>query len=257
MEAFHTKFIRGATPSKLERPNPEGPIKVTYDSKEEGEKVEEYDTVLFAIGRYAVTKGLNLENAGLVPEKNWKLKANEFEQTSVENIYAVGDVLYGQLELTPVAIKAGRMLARRLFNGATEIMDYINVPTTVFTPLEYGTCGYTEQEAKTKFGEDNIATYHTKFKPLEWATNKFAVGGNRSCYVKLLVNKPDQDRVVGFHICCPNAGEVTQGIGIAMKCGATKEQFDSCVGIHPTIAEEVIGLMSTKEENPDANKDGC
>ena len=119
-------------------------------------------------------------------------------------------------------------------------MDYINVPTTVFTPIEYGSCGYSEEDAKAKFGEENISTYHTEFKPLEWAYNKMRPEGD--CYVKVIVNKPDNNRVVGFHICAPNAGEVSQGLGLAMKCGVTKELLDSCVGIHPTIAEDCIGL---------------
>lgn len=254
MEAYHTKFIRGAVPVKLEKPDPAGKIVVTYKQGDE-EKTEEYDTVLFAIGRYAVTKGIKLENAGVTCESNGKFKVNEQEQTNVPHIYAIGDVIHGQMELTPVAIKAGMLLARRLANKSNELMDYINVPTTVFTPLEYGTCGYTEEEAKNKFGADNIATYHTEFQPLEWQYNKFRPKDN-DCYVKLLVHKPD-GKVVGFHILAPNAGEITQGIGIAMKCGATKDQVDSCVGIHPTTAEDVIGLALTKEENPDAKKGGC
>jgi len=116
---------------------------------------------LFAIGRYAVTEGLNLSAAGLVAEKNGKFKVNDVEQTNVPHIYAIGDVIHGQPELTPVAIKAGMLLSRRLFEGATEKMDYLNVATTVFTPLEYGTIGYSEDEAKEKFGAENILTYHT------------------------------------------------------------------------------------------------
>ena len=134
-------------------------------------------------------------------------------------------------------------------------MDYVNVPTTVFTPLEYGCCGFSEEEAKAKFGEENIATYHTQFRPLEWNYNKQRPEGE--CYVKILCNKQDNLRVVGFHILSPNAGEITQGIGIAMKCGVTKELLDATVGIHPTIAEECVGLRYTKEENPDAEKGGC
>lgn len=134
-------------------------------------------------------------------------------------------------------------------------MDYVNVPTTVFTPIEYGCCGLSEEDAKAKYGEENIGTYHTEFKPLEWSYNKIRPEGD--CYVKVLVNKLDNERVVGFHICSPNAGEITQGIGIAMKCGVTKSLLDSCVGIHPTIAEDVIGLKFTKEENPEAKKGGC
>jgi thioredoxin reductase (NADPH) len=136
-------------------------------------------------------------------------------------------------------------------------MDYVNVPTTVFTPLEYGTCGLTEEDAKKKYGEENIATYHTQFKPLEWAYDKTAGEGKRTCYTKIVCNKSDSNRVLGFHICSPNAGEITQGVAIGFKCNFTKEQLDSVVGIHPTIAEEVIGLKWTKEEKPDASKSGC
>ena len=90
------------------------------------------------------------------------------------------------------------------------MMDYELVPTTVFTPLEYGAIGLTEVDAKTKFGADNIDTYHTKFKALEWSFHKFdAVAESERCYVKVLVNKTDNNRVVGFHICSPNAGEIT------------------------------------------------
>jgi len=173
----------------------------------------------------------------------------------VENIYAVGDVLYGQLELTPVAIKAGALLAARLAGTSTATMDYESVPTTVFTPLEYGTVGLTEEQAKERFGDD-IATFHTKFKPLEWNYDKIITEGKRTCYTKVLVKKSD-DKVVGFHICAPNAGEITQGVAIGFKCGMTKAQMDSVVGIHPTAAEDCIGLHLTKEENPDATKSGC
>lgn len=253
MKDSHTKFIEGATPDKLEKLE-NGMIKVTYKQGGE-EKTEEYQTVLFAMGRYALTANINLEAAGVIAEKNGKFKVNDQEQTNVPHIYAIGDVIYGQLELTPVAIKAGMLLSQRLFAGKTDKMDYVNVPTTVFTPLEYGCCGYTEVESHEKYGKDNCSTYHIQFQPLEWQYNKARPEGHQ-CYVKVIVTKSD-NKVVGFHICAPNAGEITQGIGIAMKCGMTKEQLDSCVGIHPTIAEDCIGLKETKEENPDASKGGC
>lgn len=135
-------------------------------------------------------------------------------------------------------------------------MDYEAVPTTVFTPLEYGTVGLTEEQAKERFGADNISTFHTKFQPLEWAFDKMITEGKRTAYTKVLVNKSD-DKVVGFHICAPNAGEITQGVAIGFKMGMTKAQMDSVVGIHPTCAEDCIGLSLTKEENPDATKTGC
>lgn len=207
MEAYHTKFIRGAVPVKLEKPDPAGQIHVTYKDSEDKEHVELYDTVLFAIGRYAVTGGLNLEAAGVKCESNGKFKANDEEQTNVDNIYAIGDVLHGKLELTPVAIKAGMLLANRLFGGDTEKMDYVNVPTTVFTPIEYGCCGYSEEDAKLTFGPENIFTYHTSFQPLEWQFNKERPE-KTNAYVKVLVNRTN-DKVVGFHILAPNAGEIT------------------------------------------------
>ena len=147
MSNNHTKFIQSATPTSLSRAEEGGPITVTYNSPE-GEKTETFDTVLFAIGRYAVTEGLNLANAGVVAESNGKFRVNEYEQTNVENIYAVGDVLFGRLELTPVAIKTGALLAQRLMGKGSALMDYDSVPTTVFTPLEYGAVGLTEDEAK-------------------------------------------------------------------------------------------------------------
>jgi thioredoxin reductase (NADPH) len=110
MESHHTKFIRGATPSKLEREDPNGPITVTY-KQGDTEVQDTFDTVLFAMGRYAVTEGCGLEAVGVNVEKNGKIKVNDVEQTNIGNIYAVGDVIYGNLELTPVAIKAGKLLA--------------------------------------------------------------------------------------------------------------------------------------------------
>lgn len=246
MQGHHTKFINNAVPTKLEKPDENGRIKVTWSS--DGKEVsDEFDTVLFAIGRYAITEGLNLPAAGLVVEKNGKFKVNDVEQTNVPHIYAIGDVLYGQLELTPVAIKAGALLAKRLFAGGTEKMDYVNVPTTVFSPLEYGCVGYSEEDAQQKFGKENISCYHVGFKPLEWEFNKFRPDTDK-CYVKVICNKLDNLRIVGYHILAPNAGEITQGIAVAIKCGVTKEQLDSTVGIHPTVAEDMIGLQFTKEE---------
>lgn len=134
-------------------------------------------------------------------------------------------------------------------------MDYINVPTTVFTPLEYGCCGHSEDSALKTYGEDNIIIYHTSFLPLEFNLNKMHSHG--SAYVRVIINKADSNRVVGFHILSPNAGDVTQGVAIAMKCGVTKELLDSTVGIHPTVAEDCIGLKDTTKDNPDAEKGGC
>jgi len=147
-------------------------------------------------------------------------------------------------------------LAKRLYEpGFTQLMDYTNVPTTVFTPLEYGTVGLSEEDAREKF-KDDMVVRHVHFKPLEWALNFEHSDKNRTCYTKVIVQK-STDLVVGFHILSPNAGEVTQGIGIAFQCGMTKKQLDACVGIHPTVAEEVTTLTYDKDEFPLASKEGC
>jgi len=171
-------------------------------------------------------------------------------------------VVEGGLELTPVAIKAGKLLARRLFKpGFTEKMDYRNVPSTVFTPLEYGFVGYSEKQAAKAFPDAVLKNYHSKFQPLEWQFDKFELpapkfpnpfqapnekGENlairRKCYVKLTVNTSDNNRVLGFHIACPNAGEITQAVAFGIKAGMTKDQMDSVVGIHPTTAETMLEL---------------
>jgi thioredoxin reductase (NADPH) len=136
------------------------------------------------------------------------------EQTSVPHIYAIGDIIEGGLELTPVAIQTGRLLARRLYGGGTIPMDYVFVPTTVFTPIEYGACGYSEEDAIAKFGAENIEVYHSFFKPLEWTV---AHRPENECYAKMIVNKDDFNRVIGLHIVGPNAGEVMQGYAVALK----------------------------------------
>ncbi|KFR01767.1 Thioredoxin reductase 1, cytoplasmic, partial [Opisthocomus hoazin] len=163
-----------------------------------------------------------------------KIPVSDEEQTNVPYIYAVGDILQDKLELTPVAIQAGRLLVQRLYAGATSKCDYVNVPTTVFTPLEYGACGYSEEAAVEKFGEENIEVYHSHFWPLEWTVPS---RDNNKCYAKIICNIQDSERVIGFHVLGPNAGEVTQGFAAAIKCGLTKEQLDSTIGIHPVCAE--------------------
>jgi pyruvate/2-oxoglutarate dehydrogenase complex dihydrolipoamide dehydrogenase (E3) component len=124
----------------------------------------------------------------------------------------------------------------------------------VFTPVEYGAIGYSEEDAIATFGEDNLEVYHSYFKPLEWSV---AERDDNVCYGKLICNKLDTERVVGFHVLGPNAGEITQGFGAAMKAGATKHTFDMTVGIHPTTAEEFTMLEVTKRSGEEAQKKGC
>ena len=183
---------------------------------------------------------LNLEEVGVKTAKNGKIIASENDQTSVPNIYAIGDVCEGRLELTPTAIMAGKMLAKRLFANATRTMSYKFVPTTVFTPLEYGCCGYSQEEAEEKFGKDNIVAWGSVYKPLEWNMNWNT--RNTNCYAKVVCKKDEDSKVIGLHFLGPNAGEVTQGFGVAILKGITKDDLDHTVGIHPTVAEVFLFL---------------
>ncbi|XP_051270659.1 thioredoxin reductase 3 isoform X1 [Dicentrarchus labrax] len=258
MEEHGVKFLRKYVPVKVEEleAGTPGRLKVTAKSTESDEIIEgEYNTVLIAVGRDACTDKIGLDKAGVkVNPKNGKIPVNDEEQTNVPHIYAIGDILEGKWELTPVAIQAGKLLARRLYGGSKLKCDYINVPTTVFTPLEYGACGLSEERATELYGQENIEVYHSLLWPLE-----FTVPGrdNNRCYSKIICNKLDNDRVIGFHYLGPNAGEVTQGFGVAMKCGATKEQLDNTIGIHPTCAEIFTTLEVTKSSGGDIAQSGC
>ncbi|CAG5135490.1 unnamed protein product, partial [Candidula unifasciata] len=251
------KFIRGAVPTKIEQlqKGEPGRYRVTAKTDEGKEIVEEYNTVLLAIGRDPCTKGIGLENVGvnLNPNNN-RVITDRTECTNVKNIYAIGDIGDGRPELTPVAIHAGKLLSRRLFTKSQAVVDYTNIATTVFTPLEYGCIGYSEEAAIEKFGADKIEVYHSYFMPLEWTVPHRA---ENTCYAKLICNLADQERVIGFHVLGPNAGEITQGYAVAMKKGVTKEDFDATIGIHPTCSEIFTTLHVTKRSGESAEVTGC
>ncbi|CAB9504796.1 Glutathione reductase, chloroplastic (Fragment) [Seminavis robusta] len=244
------KFKRQVTPAKLEQIGEK--IKVTFSDGTD----EEFDTVLGAIGRTADTEQLGLDNVGVdINPKNKKILGKLEQSVSAPNIYAVGDVLEGSPELTPVAIQAGIALARRLFGGSKEPMDYINVCTTVFTPIEYSCVGYSEDDAIEKFGLDNIEVYHREFLPLEWS-----ISHGRSenfAFAKVITEKEAPQKVLGIHYLGPQAGEVMQGYGAAIKCGLTFEKLSNTVGIHPTSSEELVTLSVTKASGEDAAAGGC
>uniref|UniRef100_D3Z0H7 Thioredoxin reductase 3 n=1 Tax=Mus musculus TaxID=10090 RepID=D3Z0H7_MOUSE len=233
-----------------------GKLKVVAKSTEGPETVEGiYNTVLLAIGRDSCTRKIGLEKIGVkINEKNGKIPVNDVEQTNVPHVYAIGDILDGKPELTPVAIQAGKLLARRLFGVSLEKCDYINIPTTVFTPLEYGCCGLSEEKAIEMYKKENLEVYHTLFWPLEWTV---AGRDNNTCYAKIICNKFDNERVVGFHLLGPNAGEITQGFAAAMKCGLTKQLLDDTIGIHPTCGEVFTTLEITKSSGLDITQKGC
>lgn len=138
--------------------------------------------------------------------KAGKIVCSADDRTSVKNIWALGDCVEGRPELTPTAIKCGQLLADRLFGGKNQLMKYEFVATTVFTPLEYGCIGYSEEDSVAKFGQDAITVYHTIFKPLEW--NFLESHSGEACFAKLIVLNSNR-RVIGFHYLGPHAGEVT------------------------------------------------
>jgi len=242
MEKHGVKLDRGKVPSKFEK-TADGKTRVFVDGKEYGV----YDTVLQAIGREGCAGWLNCEAAGVEYDKSDGKIVCKNETTNVPHIYAIGDVIKGLPELTPVAIQAGRYLIQRLFNNKPDkFMDYNDVATTVFTPIEFGTIGYNEDEAKKALGKDNVIVYHTSAKPLEWNLNHERE--DEQGYMKIICDKTKGEKVIGFHIIGPNAGEIIQGIAVAMKVGFTKEHLDDCVGIHPTYAEAFTTITEVKEE---------
>jgi len=247
-----TKFIHGAIPDKIEL-DAAGKKIVHWKDAEGKPQTDAFDTVLMAIGRTPELAALDLAAAGGVAlAENGKVKTDKFDRTSVPHIYAIGDIIEGGLELTPVAIAAGKHLAERLYAGGTTVMDYRAVPTTVFTPLEYGCVGMSEEDAAKKFGM--IEVYHTYFTPLEWQIPHL---GENVCYMKLIVNPFQNEKVLGFHVLAPNAGEMTQAVAVAIRMGATKGDFDATIGIHPIVAEEMVSLRINKSSGDDAKKTGC
>ncbi|XP_058818150.1 thioredoxin reductase 1, mitochondrial isoform X1 [Topomyia yanbarensis] len=250
------KFLHKTQPKSVEK-QADGRLLVKYASDDGEEGSDVYDTVLFAIGRTACTLDLKLDQAGVVTAENGKsdkLDVDSFEQTNVQNIYAVGDVLYKRPELTPVAIHAGRLLARRLFNNQTDIMDYADVATTVFSPLEYGCVGLSEEAAEAQFGKDKVEVYHAYYKPTEFFVPQRSV---RYCYLKAVSLLEGDQKVLGLHFLGPAAGEVIQGFAAALKSGLTMKILKNTVGIHPTVAEEFTRLSITKSSGLDPTPATC
>merc|ERR1712112_513965 len=257
MEEHGVNMVRECVPTSIEKieDGAPGKLKVVGKYKDGTEYVDEYNTVIFAIGRDACTNKIGLDKVGVkLNPKNGKVLHDEAERTNVDNIYAIGDVLDDKPELTPVAIQAGKLLARRQCGADDTLTDYVNVCTTVFTPLEYGCCGLSEEDAIQQYGEEDIEVYHTNFWPLEWTV---AHRPENACYAKLVCSKSQQEKVVGFHYLGPNAGEVTQGYGGMIKLGAKKSDFDNLIGIHPTTAETFTTMGITKASGQDAGASGC
>jgi glutathione reductase (NADPH) len=195
------------------------------------------DSVMFATGRRPNIAGLGLDAAGVELGKTGGIAVNEFSRTSVPHIYAVGDVT-DRINLTPVAIREGHAFADTVFGGKPTPVDHSDVPTAVFSEPEVGVVGLTEAEACQRLPKVDI--YKTSFRPMK-AT---LAGRDTRTFMKLVVDG-DSDRVVGCHIVGPDAGELIQVIGIAVKMKATKADFDATMAVHPTAAEELV-TMRTK-----------
>ncbi len=268
------KVLSQAMPLSITRNATTGRLTVRYQHSDSVEVVEEeFDTVLAAIGRTPDLTGLNLSALGsavAVHAQSNKLFC-QAEQTSVPHVYAVGDIVHDAPELTPVAIQAGKLLARRLYGeqaesvgsgldknkdkaGGSVYMDYTTIATAVFTPLELGTVGLTEEQAAARFGAEAVESYLSSFQPLEWTLSEQHDG--LSCLAKVIMCKED-GMVLGMHMAAPNAGEVIQGYALALKKGLGYRELLDSVGIHPTIGEEFCSVTVAKSSGSSAAKAGC
>ncbi len=189
---------------------------------------------LYATGRKANTQGLGLENTAIKTQPNGAIVVDDFFKTAEPNIYALGDVI-DRVQLTPVAIQESMLLLEQLYGESKPRMDYENIPTAVFSQPELATVGLTEQQARDKYS--NIKVYESDFRPMFETLGQ----GKGRVYIKLIVDSAT-DRVVGCHMVGEHAAEIIQGIAIAIKAGATKANFDQTMGIHPTVAEELVTL---------------
>lgn len=192
--------------------------------------------VLAATGRRALTDGLGLDALGVEFTASGHVKVDDGFLTAVPSISALGDVI-GTPQLTPVALAQGMVLSRRLFGDGEGEMDYRNIPTAVFCQPNIGTVGLTEAEAKE--ANHKVVIYRSEFRPMKHTLS----GRDERSLMKLVVDA-DTDRVLGAHMVGPDAGEIVQGLGVALKCGATKADFDSTLGIHPTSAEEFVTMRT-------------
>uniref|UniRef100_A0A8C5HCH9 Thioredoxin-disulfide reductase n=1 Tax=Gouania willdenowi TaxID=441366 RepID=A0A8C5HCH9_GOUWI len=224
MEAYGTRFLWKCVPKRVER-LASGALQVTWANASTGsEEKDTFDSVLWAVGRAPETKILGLDKLGVkLNSETGKIIVAADESTSVPNIYAFGDIGEGRPELTPTAVKAGKLLARRLAGHSTELMNYDNV-------------------------------YHAFYKPLEFTV---ADRDASQCYLKVICERGGHQTILGLHFTGPNAGEVTQGFALGIQCGATYSHLLQTVGIHPTCAEEVVKVSITKRSGLDATVTGC
>lgn len=202
---------------------------VSFDQGEE----ELADCVLYATGRAPNTVGLGLAEAGVKLDRKGAVVVDEWNRSSVESIFAVGDVT-DRVNLTPVAINEGRVFAETFFNRQSMVLDYANIPSAVFCQPPVSVVGLSEEAARVKH---KVRLFISRFRPMKHTLS----GRQERTMMKLVVDK-ETDRVLGCHMVGEDAPEIVQGLAVALKCGATKAQFDATVGIHPTAAEEFVTM---------------
>ena len=213
--------------------NTDDSLTISFDN---GETIT-VDCLIWAIGRAANTSGFGLEKTGVKLTEKGTIYSDEFENTSVPGIYALGDVT-GKLDLTPVAVKAGRQLSERLFNNKADAkLDYTDVATVVFSHPVIGSVGLTEEKAIAKYGPENIKVYKSSFTPMYTA-----LGDNRQPSTMKLVTLGEDEKIIGLHGIGYGVDEMIQGFSVAIKMGATKADFDNTVAIHPTGSEEFVTM---------------
>jgi glutathione reductase (NADPH) len=206
-----------------------------------GDRLTGFDTVLWAIGRRPNTDRIDIDYTGIAVNSDGTIPVDAYQQTSVAGLYAIGDV-GGKFELTPVAIAAGRRLADRVFGGKTDRhLPYENIATVIFSHPPIGTVGLSEHEAVARFGADKVRVYETQFTPMHYA---FAHRQPKAA-MKLVVTGPEE-RILGCHVIGIGADEMMQGFAVAVRMGATKQDFDDTVAIHPTAAEEMVTLRGAR-----------
>ena len=245
MKGFDTdvrEFLTGEMIKKGMNLRPESNIKKVvkkgdcFDVELDDGSVLETDLVMAATGRRPMTDGLGIEKAGVDLNEWGCIKVGPDFQTSVPSIYAIGDVI-GTPQLTPVALTQADTLARNLFAGGNDIVDYSMIPTAVFSQPNVGSIGFTEEEALER--HSSIEVYRSEFRPMKHSLS----GQPDRCLVKLIVASRT-GLVLGLHMVGEDAGEVVQGFAVAMRMGAKKEDFDKTIGIHPTMAEEFVTMRS-------------
>jgi glutathione reductase (NADPH) len=231
MEQAGITILTGCTVTRVERHGEEYTSQLSSGSSVAG------DQVMFAIGRHPNVANLGLEKAGVaINPKNGGIAVDGYSQSSVPHIYAVGDVTH-RMNLTPVAIREGHAFADTVFGNRPTRVDHADVPTAVFSQPEVGTVGLTEEQARAAFARVDI--YKADFKPMKATLS----GRNTRVLMKLIVDA-ETDRVIGCHIVGPEAGEVIQAVGIAVKMKATKADFDATMALHPTAAEELVTMRT-------------